>query len=292
MEFGPLLEEVADAIASYTRQRSRPRNLDSLRKNLREGPDGRFRWHWDPRFVGGEGPQELTDRARMDRAARALGVPTLVVRGRESDLLSVEGAEELLALLPELGSATAPTVPLPDEQRRFVLFDAVARALRDAARKRPLLAVFEDLHWADTASLRLLGVPVEIGLGDAELLERVELCYARSLAPVPAGVPGEGSSPEEPVRARIDTRSRAPDPAAHLFKLSCLIQRIAPHLHHWNRSVFFSVDQLARDTGWSPEFSFQGAVQHTWDWMRAEGLDRSLEFDFSLEDDLLARLGA
>ena len=95
------LEEVADAIAEYTRNRSRTRNLESLRKNLREGPDGRFRWHWDPRFVGGEGPNELTDRTRLDRAARAIEVPSLVVRGRESDLLSVEGARELVDLLPQ-----------------------------------------------------------------------------------------------------------------------------------------------------------------------------------------------
>jgi pimeloyl-ACP methyl ester carboxylesterase len=94
------LEEVADAIAGYTNNRSRPRNLESLRKNLREGPDGRFRWHWDPRFIGGEGPRELTDRKRLDRAARAIEVPSLVVRGRESDILSPEGARELLALLP------------------------------------------------------------------------------------------------------------------------------------------------------------------------------------------------
>lgn len=94
------LEQVADAIAGYTRNRSRPRNLDSLRKNLREGPDGRFRWHWDPRFVGGEGPTELTDKQRLYRAARSIQVPSLVVRGRESDLLSPEGAKELLELLP------------------------------------------------------------------------------------------------------------------------------------------------------------------------------------------------
>jgi non-heme chloroperoxidase len=94
------LEEVADAIAGYTNNRSRPRNLESLRKNLRQGPDGRFRWHWDPRFVGGEGPTELTDRERLYRAARNIEAPSLVVRGRESDLLSPEGANELLELLP------------------------------------------------------------------------------------------------------------------------------------------------------------------------------------------------
>ena len=94
------LEEVADAIAGYTKNRTRRRNLESLRKNLRETPEGRFIWHWDPAFVGGQGPTELQDRTRLDRAAQAIEVPTLVVRGRESDLLSPEGARELLDLLP------------------------------------------------------------------------------------------------------------------------------------------------------------------------------------------------
>jgi hypothetical protein len=31
-------------------------------------------------------------------------------------------------------------------------------------------------------------------------------------------------------------------------------------------------------------------VEQTWDWMQAEGLDRSLEFDFGFEDDLLAEI--
>ena len=39
------LEEAADAIAAYLPHRPRPRNLDGLRKNLREA-DGRWFWHW------------------------------------------------------------------------------------------------------------------------------------------------------------------------------------------------------------------------------------------------------
>ena len=42
----------------------------------------------------------LTDPARLQMAARALRVPTLLVRGRVSDLLSEEGARELLELVP------------------------------------------------------------------------------------------------------------------------------------------------------------------------------------------------
>jgi pimeloyl-ACP methyl ester carboxylesterase len=94
------LEEVADAIASYTRQRSRPRDLESLKKNLRVGANGRYHWHWDPRFMGADGPAEIIDHPRLFAAARGLAVPTLLVRGRESDILSEDGVREFLAHLP------------------------------------------------------------------------------------------------------------------------------------------------------------------------------------------------
>src|SRR5262245_58370417 len=94
------LDEVADAIADYTRQRSRPRDLASLRKNLRLREDGRYTWHWDPRFMGADGPAEIVDRERLFASARRLTVPTLLVRGRESDILSDAGVREFLAHLP------------------------------------------------------------------------------------------------------------------------------------------------------------------------------------------------
>jgi non-heme chloroperoxidase len=95
------LEEAADLIASFTRERSRARNLEGLAKVLRRGDDGRWRWHWDPRFMSARGPAELLDRARLLDAARRITAPTLLVRGRESDVLGHEGAAELLAALPD-----------------------------------------------------------------------------------------------------------------------------------------------------------------------------------------------
>jgi peroxiredoxin len=56
------LDEAADAVAAYQPQRVRQRNLAGLEKNLRRGEDGRWRWHWDPRFMQRESrlPPELT----------------------------------------------------------------------------------------------------------------------------------------------------------------------------------------------------------------------------------------
>ncbi len=59
-------------------------------------------------------------------------------------------------LVPELG-ATTPAPAQLDEQARFQLFDAVATFLKAAAAEGPLLLVLDDLHWADTSSLLLLG---------------------------------------------------------------------------------------------------------------------------------------
>ncbi len=100
------LEEVADAIAAYNPHRPRPSDLSGLRKNLRQRPDGRWAWHWDPAFISGKfGSQDetrtsLTDPGRLRIAAKELTVPVLLVRGRMSDLLSEEGAQELLQLVP------------------------------------------------------------------------------------------------------------------------------------------------------------------------------------------------
>ncbi len=94
-----------------------------------------------------------------------------------------------------------------------------------------------------------------------------------------------------PVEAHVDIRTtRTDDRAARLFQLQRMLQRLAPHLHHWNKSVFFGIERLKRDVGWEPEYSFRGAVEQTWEWMRSEGLDRTRDFDFSGEDELLERI--
>jgi non-heme chloroperoxidase len=97
------LEEVAAAIANYQPHRKRPRNLDGLAKNVRLGEDGKYRWHWDPRFrqrphLGGD---ELRQRTRrLEAAATNLKAPTLLVRGGLSDVLDEAGAQAFLDLVP------------------------------------------------------------------------------------------------------------------------------------------------------------------------------------------------
>ena len=95
------LEEAADTIAAYVPHRQRPKNLDGLAKNLRRHPDGRYRWHWDPQFMTGKkSPDVHAQPDRLFAATRNLRIPTLLVRGRMSDLVTVEAAEEFLVLAP------------------------------------------------------------------------------------------------------------------------------------------------------------------------------------------------
>lgn len=96
------LEEAAEAIAAYNPHRQRPRSLEGLRKNLVQREDGRWHWHWDPSFLllqRGEPEREIRhDRAAA--AARRIRVPTLIVRGAHSDIVSDEGLREMQELIP------------------------------------------------------------------------------------------------------------------------------------------------------------------------------------------------
>lgn len=96
------LEEVADMISEYNPHRRRPSDLEGLRTNLRRR-DGRWYWHWDPKFIDGTAaspPIEVTEVDRMNAAVASIlrdGVPMLLVRGQMSDLVTEDRAEEFLA---------------------------------------------------------------------------------------------------------------------------------------------------------------------------------------------------
>jgi non-heme chloroperoxidase len=93
------LDEVAEAISNYQPHRARPRTLDGLAKNIRLGADGRYHWHWDPRWQAT--PRALDERlVRLSACARRLVLPTLLVRGGLSDVLSEDGARGFLAMCP------------------------------------------------------------------------------------------------------------------------------------------------------------------------------------------------
>ncbi|MFV0259655.1 MAG: alpha/beta fold hydrolase [Acidimicrobiales bacterium] len=122
------LEEVAEAIATYQPHRPRPRRLDGLAKNVRQWPDGRYRWHWDPAYM--RRPKALADRIPRQEAAadrlRELGTHTLLVRGGLSDVLSEAGAAAFLAQVPDAAYANVgEAAHMVAGDRNDVFVDAV-----------------------------------------------------------------------------------------------------------------------------------------------------------------------
>ncbi|EAY27258.1 alpha/beta fold hydrolase [Microscilla marina] len=102
------LDEAADAVAAYMPHRPRPKTLSRLEKNLRKKEDGRYYWHWDPKimrhWMRTNPDKVLKDTQRMYAAANQLSVPTLIVRGGMSDVVSEQVMAEFLDKVPHAQS--------------------------------------------------------------------------------------------------------------------------------------------------------------------------------------------
>jgi DNA-binding SARP family transcriptional activator len=93
------------------------------------------------------------------RAAHARGVRVAVGRCSQDD-----GAPPLwpwAAVFDALGTTLPQDASADDEGSRFRTWHAISQAVVEAAQKQPLLVVLDDLHWADTSSLRVLRMLVE-----------------------------------------------------------------------------------------------------------------------------------
>lgn len=96
------LEEAADIIAQYMPHRPRPKDLEGLRKNLRQGEDKRWRWHWDPAFIQGVMTRSAVESVRdLEQSVRSINVPIHLVRGHMSELVSEASVKAFQALVPD-----------------------------------------------------------------------------------------------------------------------------------------------------------------------------------------------
>jgi pimeloyl-ACP methyl ester carboxylesterase len=103
------LEDAANAVAAYNPHRPRPRDVNGLRRNLRLRKDGRFYWHWDPRMLDpGTRPEPGEWAERLIACCAKVHVPTLLVRGMASDVVTDAGANEFKRLLPSLEIFNVP----------------------------------------------------------------------------------------------------------------------------------------------------------------------------------------
>lgn len=99
------LQDAADAVAAYNPGRPRPKDPSGLMKNLRRGDDGRLYWHWDPRIISASQQEHVAwldaYEARMMAASTQVRVPTLLVRGGDSDVVSPAGVRRFRELIPQ-----------------------------------------------------------------------------------------------------------------------------------------------------------------------------------------------
>jgi pimeloyl-ACP methyl ester carboxylesterase len=97
------IADATQAVADYLPQRPRPKSNEGLKKNLRLSPDGRWRWHWDPRSLDGPraaGADRRALEAALIEAARSIQIPAPLVRGACSELVKEAHAREFLDLVP------------------------------------------------------------------------------------------------------------------------------------------------------------------------------------------------
>ncbi|WP_130493427.1 ATP-binding protein [Motilibacter rhizosphaerae] len=156
----------------------------------------------------------LLGRCAEDEGAPPLWPWTGVLRGLAGHV-ELEGLAEVAgidaAVLPGLGS--------PAEgggSDRFRTYDAVARLLRAAAARLPLLVVLEDLHWADASSLRLLRY-----LLDTTEPARLVVLVTRRARPQPTGALAEvGEALARASALRVELAGLTEEETAELVRRS------------------------------------------------------------------------
>tara|TARA_B100000953_G_scaffold88815_1_gene72434 strand:+ start:88 stop:921 length:834 start_codon:yes stop_codon:yes gene_type:complete len=95
------LEDVAKSISDYLPHRKKPKDLEGLKKNLRLKDDGRYYWHWDPRFIRRRpGSQDREGHFDLQlKAAEKVTIPTLLIRGALSDVVTMEDVDYFLSMI-------------------------------------------------------------------------------------------------------------------------------------------------------------------------------------------------
>lgn len=101
--------EAAEQIAAYLPQRRERKSEQQLRPLLREGADGRLRWHWDPALLAGDLVLESERyQPRLQAAATKIEVPVLLLSGARSDVVSRATVDEFLQLVPHAQHVELP----------------------------------------------------------------------------------------------------------------------------------------------------------------------------------------
>ena len=97
--------EAAAAIAHYlphraARYQDETNASERLRRMLVQHADGRLRWHWDPRLLERIAASGASQQERLLAAARQIRVPTLLISGEHSDIVSADTIAEFQRCVP------------------------------------------------------------------------------------------------------------------------------------------------------------------------------------------------
>ncbi len=95
------LDEAANAVSAYLPHRERPKDTKGLERNLRLR-NGRYYWHWDPAILqmGRDADFKPKRASILEESAQAIKIPTLLIRGGRSEIVSKQSVSEFLELVP------------------------------------------------------------------------------------------------------------------------------------------------------------------------------------------------
>lgn len=191
------LADAADAIAAYNPLRSRPGSIAGLERVLSQRPDGRWGWRWDPRFVTWRSEIEqdplamerrMSDMAaRLYDAARRVEIPTLLVRGAQSDVVSDESVQEFLAAVPNasfVDIAGAGHMVAGDHNDAFSV--GVIDFLTEHVGASPTERAIIESRRSAAGALRWMGHALAEHVGTKELLDELGELTARIATDVQA----------------------------------------------------------------------------------------------------------
>jgi non-heme chloroperoxidase len=103
------LDEAAAIIHRFNPRRP----LEAVRNftcvyNLKQLPSGRWTWKYDSYFSDAHRVPDARMHDQLAEAARRVRCPTLLVKGAESDVFSLEGAREFQTLIPDAEFSLVP----------------------------------------------------------------------------------------------------------------------------------------------------------------------------------------
>lgn len=94
------IDEASDAVSDYLPHRTEKKSPERLRQLLVREENGRLRWHWDPRLLDRVAKNSERYQGALLDAARQIDVPTLLISGERSDIVSDSTIAEFLQLVP------------------------------------------------------------------------------------------------------------------------------------------------------------------------------------------------